>query len=138
MSIEQIRTDLIALLTPLIADGGEIAAYAPESANVFPSIWLGDTKAAIKTAVNFRSFDYLLPLTVAVARKGVFADERASTTALLPAILDLIDADFTLGGSTYGVSAREFTEGSISLGGDQLVGFTLFFSIKEDGPVSLE
>lgn len=131
MSISQIRDDLVTLLTPLVVDGGEVLPYPPDVANVFPAIWLADATCQVNTSMSDRVFDWTLPLTVAVARKAVYAEERAAVTDLMEDILAAIDANFTLGGTTYGVRATEIREGAILLGGESLVGFTIFFSVKQ-------
>ena len=111
--------------------GGEASPYPPDAANVLPSIWLADATCRVTTSMSDRVFDWTLPLTAAVARKAVYAEERAAVTTLMESILAAIDADFTLGGTTYGVRATEIREGAILLGGESLVGFTIFFSVKQ-------
>lgn len=132
MSLEQIRADLVTLLEPLVADGGEVLPYAPDAANVFPCVWLADATARIDHDMSLRIWNYTLPLTVAVARKAVYGEERAAATVLVEEVIAQLDSDFTLGGTTFGLKPAEFREGPIGpIGGEMLVGFTLFLAIKQ-------
>ncbi len=138
MSLAQVRTDLVTLLEPLVADGGEVLPYAPDAANVFPCMWLADATAEIDMSMSLRTFDYTLPLTVAVARKAVYGEERAAATSLLEEVIAQLDSNFTLGGTTFGLQATQLREGAIGpIGGETLVGFTLFLRIKQKLPLVL-
>lgn len=139
MGLQQIRDDLVAILQPLVVAGGEVSPYAPDAANVFPLIWLADATCQVTTGMGDRVFDWTLPLTAAVARKAVYGEERAAVTTLMEDILAVVDANFTLGGTTFGVRATEIREGAIRLiGGEELVGFTIFFSVKQKPATAIE
>lgn len=133
MSLSAIRSDLVELIEPLVAAGGEVAPYPPESANVFPSIWLGDARAQIKTSVGFRTWPYRIPVTVAVGpRKAIYANERAAATTILDPLVALLAPQVQVGGESYGIEITEFIEGVIGpIGGEELVGFTLTIVVKE-------
>lgn len=131
VGLAQLRTDLVALLAPIVTGGGEVAPYMPDAVNVFPSIWLGDSRAKVSQAMQFRTWTFTMPITVAVARKAVYAEERAASAGLLDAVVDRIDSDFSLGGTTFGLEIVEFVEGAIGpIAGEELVGFTVFLNVK--------
>lgn len=131
MGIGQIRADLVTVLQPLVVAGGEVSPYAPDAVNVIPHVWLADATCQITTGMSDRVFDWTLPLTAAVSRKAVYGEERAAVTELQELILALVDANYTLGGTTFGVRATEIREGVVKIGGEDLVGFTIFFSVKQ-------
>lgn len=130
--IDGVRAALVTLLSPLVASGGGVSPYFPDAANVLPSLWLADARGTIKRAMSDVTFDYSLPLTGAYARKAVYAEERATGTALMIAALDLILADHSLGGLITLMQPTGFTEGIVGpVGGEEFVGFTIALSIKE-------
>lgn len=132
MSLAAMRTDLVALLEPLVVDGGEVAPYAPDAVNAVPSIWLGDARANVSTVVSFRTWTYRIPVTCAVKRQAVYGEERAAATALLDDVVAALATDYSLGGTTYGLEIEEFVEGVVGpIGGEELVGFTIFLRVKE-------
>jgi hypothetical protein len=126
------RADLVDLLKPVVNNGGEVSPYTPDAVNVFPAIWLGEARGKVTTAMSFRTWTFELPITFAVAnRKAILAEERAAATANLDAVVDRLEADYSLGGNTFGIEIFSFAEGEIGpIGGETLVGFTLWIRIK--------
>lgn len=114
---------------------GEVLARPPDNVGALPSAWFGDATATVQMG-SLEVWTWRLPLTVAVARKGVYAMESEAVEALLDGIMAKVRSNFTLGGTTFGWNIVEFREGVVQVGGVDLVGFTLTATVKEKTPRS--
>jgi len=129
MNIAQIRTDLAAVIDAV--DGiAEVSAYPPDAVNVLPAAWLGDAQADV-TMSSLEVWTWSVPVTVAVARIGLYPEERKQVESLISAIMSRVRASFTLGGTTFGLALQSVREGVVTVADVQYVAFTLVFSIKQ-------
>jgi hypothetical protein len=136
MNLAEIRDALVAMFAPIVADGGEAVPYFPDAANLFPLIWIADARGGIRRAMSDVVYDFTLPVTCAVARKAVYAEERAAATPYLSEMIALVLADYQIGGLVTMAQPGEFAEGVVGpVGGEDLVGFTLFLKIHHKEPV---
>lgn len=137
MDLGAIRDGIVDLFRPLVADGGEAVPYFPDGANIFPVIWVADVqRGRARIAMSDVVYDFTVPVTCAVARKAVYAEERAAATPLLSAMIAAVVADYQIGGLVTMTQPTEFTEGIVGpVGGEELVGFTLFLAIHHKEPL---
>lgn len=129
MSLMQIRTDLAALLGA-VNGFGDVLTYSPDTIGALPACWLGDAQADVAMGA-LEVWTYTLPVTCVVSRRGLYEQERRATEALVAGIMTAVRANYTLGGTTFGLNVTNYREGVVTVGGDLYVGFTLTMQIKE-------
>ncbi len=136
MGVARIRTAAAGIVRGV---GGinEVLAYPPESVGSLPVAWFGNAVATVRMGAS-ESWTWDLPLTVAVARKAVYAMEAAATEALIDGLMAAIRANYTLGGESNGLNLVELREGVVNIANTDLVGFTMRFMVKEKHAVTLE
>ena len=136
MNLAAIRDELVTMFAPIVANGGEITPYFPDAANVFPMVWIADARGKARIAMSDVVYDLTMPVTCAVARKAVYAEERAASTPLLSEMLALIIANYQIGGLVTMAQPADFIEGVVGpVGGEDLVGFTIFLAIHHKEPL---
>lgn len=90
-----------------------------------PVLWLGVGRAAI-TGGNRQMWEWDVPITVGVNRRGAIEDELAVTEAIYLPLVALLETNYTLGGVCGGSTPVELVQGPIPFGPEQeLFGFTL-------------
>lgn len=123
-----------ALATALRAGGTGITSIltaTPEKAPVALSAWLGDADSEVVMGAS-EMWTHHVPLTVAVNRRGMIADELAATEAKIDDVMTVIRANYTLGGLCNGVSVVRVRQGPIAFNADVMMfGFTMELSIRE-------
>lgn len=129
MSADTIRTSLAAVLST-VTGIGDVLAYPPDSIGALPAAYIADIRADVAMG-SLEVWTYSVPLVVMTARKYSYRDERASLGAIRDAIMTAVRSNFTLSGTTYGIGVVGYEEGTITVGNDPYVAFTLTFSVKE-------
>ena len=120
-----------------VAGINEVLARPPDSVSVVPCAWFGDATAAVSMG-QLEVWTWTLPLTVVVARKGIYQMEQEATEALLDGILAQVRSNFTLANTTFGLNLTALREGAVTVGGTEYVGFSLNFTVKEKTSTTLE
>lgn len=129
MSIAAIRAALTAIVAA-VPGVSEARAYPPDTVGVMPLAYLGDALAMVTEGMSQEVCDWTLPLTLVVQRVVDYGGEMAAAEALLDAVLAAVRADYTLGGTTFGVRLTDVREGQLRIAEVPVVGMTLTFRIK--------
>ena len=129
MSILAVRAALTAVVAA-VPGVNEARAYPPDTVGVMPLAYLGDALAMVTEGMSQEVCDWTLPLTLVVQRVVDYGGEMAAAEALMDDVLAAIRADYTLGGTTFGVRLTDVREGQLRIAEVPVVGMTLTFRIK--------
>lgn len=129
MDLLAIRTSLSELIATV--DGiAAVADYPPDFVAIVPMAWLGDSDGTV-TMGDREIWTYNMPLTVAVHRSAEYHDESVAVASFVENVMVAIRANYTLDNKTMGLAVVGFREGTVNIGEEKFVGFTLTFKIKE-------
>ena len=129
MSILAVRAALTAVVAA-VPGVNEARAYAPDKVGMMPLAYLEDALAMVTEGMSHEVCDWTLPLTLVVQRVVDYGGEMAAAEALMDDVLAAIRADYTLGGTTFGVRLTDVREGQLRIAEVPVVGMTLTFRIK--------
>ena len=135
MSILAVRAALTAVVAA-VPGVNEARAYPPDKVGMMPLAYLGDALAMVTEGMSQEVCDWTLPLTLVVQRVVDYGGEMAAAEALLDAVLAAVRADYTLGGTTFGVRLTDIREGQLRIAEVPVVGMTLTFQIKTKATVA--
>jgi len=103
-----------------------------------PVLWLGIGRAAID-AGNRETWNWDVPITVGVNRRGAIEDELAVTEAIYLPLVALFRVNYTLGGVCGGAVPLDLVQGPIPFGPEhELFGFTLRYRFFETFAVTYD
>ena len=129
MDLLSIRTDLSELLATV--DGiAAVADYPPDFVAIVPMLWLGDAEGTV-TMGDREIWTYNMPLTVAVHRSADYGTESIAVASFIENVMQAIRSNYTLDNTTMGLAVVGFREGTVNIGEEKFVGFTLTLKIKE-------
>lgn len=135
MSILAIRAALTTIVAA-VPGVNEARAYPPDKVGVVPLAYLGDAVAMVTEGLSQEVVDWSLPLTLVVQRVVDYGGEMAAAEALTDAVLAAIRADYTLGGTTFGVRLTDIRQGQLRIAEVPVVGMTLTFRVKTKAAVT--
>jgi hypothetical protein len=131
MNISAIRTGIADLIRSV--DGlSDCLPYTPDVAGFPPFAFLGDAVGPVTMGAR-EIWTYDMPLTVAVARIVDYDAETLAAEAFIEPIMQAIESDYTLSNTTMGLAVTSFRQGTVIIGDDKFVGFTLMLRVKETG-----